>query len=337
MPFLPFVLLLVWQALSRSASFALGWATAIYFGQVPGRQGRILSVISLLAAAWVILVVGFAIPILGGALLEALGIIDENFEVTPTVYAGLVAGVLLTPPAVLVATEYAEFRGERDWAGLLRLLPVSYPATAMLGISVLQMVAFTPFLLIQRWRQKRKLVQVPLVMRQGADDDDLAELVARALRAIGLRDARVSEATGPKSWPLRTVGFAVRHLLGAVVRGEPMRFAVDDLEILAHATNVAILGPKKDAYRVRAAIERELAYGDAYQTWNEEAQGFEDELYEVYRSRNGGLETMRRSFDSIQERIDVASLNSEEWNVLYRLRLQLEHAAQDRDEARAES
>ena len=51
MPFLPFVLLLAWQAISKSASFALGWATAIYFGQVPGKQGRILAVISLASAA----------------------------------------------------------------------------------------------------------------------------------------------------------------------------------------------------------------------------------------------------------------------------------------------
>ena len=57
-------------------------------------------------------------------------------------------------------------------------MPVSFPATAMLGVSVLQMVAITPFLLIQRWRQKRKLVQVPLVMREGSDDDDLTNVVA---------------------------------------------------------------------------------------------------------------------------------------------------------------
>ena len=335
MPFLPFVLVLVWQALSRSASFALGWATAIYFGQVPGRQGRILSVVSLLSAGWVILLIGFAVPIFGGALLETLGIIGENFDVTPMVYTGLVAGVLLTPPVVAAATEYAEFRGERSWRRWLGLLPVSYPATAMLGISVLQMVAFTPILLIQRWRQKRKFVQVPLVMQKGTDDDDLAELVLRALSSIGLRDPGVAEATGPKSWPLRTVGFAVRHLLGAVVRGEPMRFDIDGLEILAYATNVAILGPKEHAYRVRAAIERELAFGDAYLTWNEDAQGFEDELRDVYRSADGNLDAMRRALDGIQERVDVASLNSEEWNVLYRLRLQLEHAAERPGERRA--
>ena len=328
MPFLPFVLLLAWQALSKSASFALGWATAIYFGQVPGRQGRILSVISLLAAGWVILVVGFAIPILAGAALEASGVIGENFDVRAIHYAALVAGVVLTPPAVAAATVYAEFHGERSLADWVRLIPVSYPATTMLGVSVLQMVAFTPFLLAQRWRQKRKLVQVPLVMREGTDDDDLTELVRAALASIDLRDVAVAEAKGPKSWPLRTVGFAARHLLGAVVRGEPMRLAVDELEILAYATNVSILGPKEDAYRVRAAMERALAFSDAYLTWNEDAQAFEDELREIHDSANGDIPGLRRRLAVVQERIDVASLNSEEWNVLYRLRLQAEQSAE---------
>ena len=36
-------------------------------------------------------------------------------------------------------------------------------------------------------------------------------------------------------------------------------------------------------------------------------------------------EHFQQELDRVQERIDVASLNSEEWNVLYRLRLQLEH------------
>jgi hypothetical protein len=329
-PFLPFVLVLAWQALSKSASFALGWATAIYFGQVPGREGRILSVMSLLAAGWLILVVGFGIPILIGAALEGAGIIGENFDVEPIHSLGLVAGIVLTPPAIAAATEFAEFRGARSVAGWLRLVPVSYPATALLGASVLQMVVFTPFLLIDRWRRKRKLVQVPLVMRDGTDDDDLAELIRAALDSIGMRDVRSGEATGPKSWPLRTVGFAVRHLLGAVVRGEPMRFAVDDVEILAHATNVAVMGPKREAYRIRAALERTLAFGKAYMTWNEEAQGFEDELVEIHRSANGDLEGLRQRLDRVQERIDVASLNSQEWNVLYRLRLQLEQHAEER-------
>ncbi|HYI65895.1 MAG TPA: hypothetical protein VEW95_03130 [Candidatus Limnocylindrales bacterium] len=336
MPFLPFVLILAWQALSKSASFALGWATAIYFGQVPGRQGRVLSVISLVAAGWVIVVVGFGIPIFGGAALEAAGVIEENFDVEPLTYVGLVAGVVLTPPLIAAATVYAQFHDDRSLGTWLRMVPMSFPATVMLGASVLQMVAVTPVLLFQRWRQKRKLLQVPLVMRDGSDDDALVDAVRGALASIGLKDVAVAEATGPKSWPLRTVGFASRHLLGAVVRGEPVRLATGELEIFAYATNVSIQGPKEEAYRVRAAMERELAFRNLYLTWNEEAQGFEDDLYRMYESEKDDVEELRTELDEVQARIDVASLNLEEWNVLYRLRLQLEQEVARRASERSQ-
>ena len=56
-----------------------------------------------------------------------------------------------------------------------------------------------------------------------------------------------------------------------------------------------------------------------------EAQGFEDDLQRLHEGADGDVEALRAELDRVQERIDVASLNSEEWNVLYRLRLQLEH------------
>jgi hypothetical protein len=331
-PFLPFVFLLAWQALSRSASFALGWATAIYFGHVPGREGRMLSVISLISAGWVILVLGFALPIFTGAALEAAGVIDENFDVEFIHYAGLVAGLVLVPPVIAAITVWAGFREERSIGEWARLVPVSYPATAMLGASVLQMVVVTPVLLIQRWREKKKYVQVPFVLRERSDDDAVVDILKRALATIGIEDVTAAEASGPKTWPLRTLGFAVKHLLDAVVRGEPIRIAADGVEIFAYATNISIQGPKETAYRVRAAVERELGFDDAYLTWNEEAQGFEDELLAAHQGADGDVEALRARLDEIQERMDVASLNSEEWNVLFRRRLQVEQAASRADD-----
>lgn len=334
MPFLPVVLLLAWQAVSKSASFALGWATALYFGQVPGRQGRVLSVIALVAAGWVIVVVGFAIPIFTGAALEATGVIERNFDVRWIHYVGLVAAIVLTPPAVAGAAVWGDFQGDRSWRRWLAMIPVSYPATAMLGLSVLQMVVITPYLLVTRWRQGRTLVQVPLVMYEGCGDNDMVELVRRALSTIDVDDVSSGEAQGPRSWPLRTVGFAVEHLLGAVVRGEPMRLRADGLEILAYATNIAVLGPKEHAYRARAAILRELTFSNAYTTWSDEARGFEDALQRAHDVADGDLDQLRERFDQVQARMDVASLNGEEWNVLYRIRLELEaDAARQEDGA----
>jgi hypothetical protein len=336
-PFLPFVLLLAWQALSRSASFALGWATALYFGQVPGRQGRMLSVVSLAAAGWVIVIVGFAIPIFGGAILEATGVIDENFDVEFIHYAGLVAAIVLAPPIVAGITVFGGFHPDRSVGTWLGLIPVSYPATAMLGASVLQMVAFTPYLLFQRWRRKRKFVQVSLVQRERTDDDAMVEALRDALGSIGIEDVTAAEASGPKVWPLRTVGYAAEHLLGAVVRGEPMRLAAGDLEIYAYATNISIQGAKEDAYRVRAAIERRLGFHDAFLTWNDDAQAIEAALLDAHRAADDGgdVDALRTRLDSIQEKMDTESLNGEEWNILYRRRLQIELAARTPDEERA--
>jgi hypothetical protein len=337
-PFLPFVLLLAWQAVSRSASFALGWATSLYFGQVPGRQGRMLSVVSLVAAGWVILVIGFAIPIFGGAALEAAGVIEDNFDVAWFHYLGLVAAIVAVPPIVAAITVWGQFHDDRSVKTWLGLVPMSYPSTAMLGASVLQMVAFTPYLLFQRWRHKRKFVQVSLVMREGTDDDDLVEALRDALGSIGIDDVRTSEATGVKVWPMRTVGFAAEHLLGAVVRGEPMKLAADDLEIYAYATNISIQGPKEETYRVRAAVERKLGFHEAYLTWNDNAQEIERALLEAHQEADGDVERLRERLDEIQAVMDTESLNSEEWNVLYRRRLQIELAARaDRDEQEARS
>jgi hypothetical protein len=326
-PFLPFVLLIAWQAFSRSTSFALGWATSLYFGQVPGRQGRMLSVMSLMAAGWVIVIFGFAIPILTGAALEAAGVIEDNFDVQWLHYLGLMAAIIGLPPAVAAVTVFGEFHGERSIGTWMRLVPISYPATFMLGVSVLQMVAFTPFLLFGRLRRKQNLIQIPLVMREGTDDDDLVQAVHDALRQIGIEDIEVTEARGPKVWPMRTVGFATKHLLGAVVRGTPMHLVAGDLSIYAYATNISVVGPKEETYRVRAAVERELAFCQAYLTWNEDAQTFEDELMEAHTGANGDIGALRERLDGLQRDMDSASLSGEEWNLLYRLRLQVEQAA----------
>ncbi|HEX5040601.1 MAG TPA: hypothetical protein VFW95_10735 [Candidatus Limnocylindria bacterium] len=326
MPFLPVVLLVAFQAVSKAATFVLGWATALYFGQVPGRQGRILSVISLLAAAWIVVLVGFAVPLLVGAGLDAIGLIGRNFDVSPLTAWLLGLAIVATPPMVAATVLWFDFRRDRSVRAWLRLVPVSYPATFMLGLSVLLMVLITPFLLVERWRAKRILLQVPLVMH-GGSDDQLVRAVRRALESIDVEGAEIRRASGPKTWPMHTVAFAIQHLIGAVVRGEPMELATDDIEIYAYATNVSILGPEGDVHRVRAAIEREVALTDAFLTWDEDAQQFEAALRDIDRAANGDVDALRRKLDALQVKIDRASLNSEEWNVLYRERLQVEQRA----------
>jgi hypothetical protein len=331
MPFLPFVLLLAWQAISKSASFALGWATAIYFGQVPGKQGRILAVISLASAAWVIVIVGFALPLLAGAVLEATGVIERNFQLLPLHVIGLWTAIVLTPPVIAGITVLVKFHDDRSLKQWLRMIPISYPAVASLGAGVVQMVFFTPILVVRRWIRKQSLLQTALSMRERTDDDDLVETVAKALHELGIEKIEVEEAKGIMAWPMLTVGFAARHLIGAVVRGDPMRLRANGLQLFAYATNVAILGPSEEAHQARAALERELPFDRARLTWSEDAQDLEDAIVKAYREAGDDLGRLHRALDRVQERIDTESLNTEEWNILYRLRLQAEHEVAERD------
>jgi hypothetical protein len=333
MPFLPFVLLLLWQVLGRSATFALGWATALYFGQVPGKQGHALALISLLAAGWVLLVAGFAVPLTVGAAADALGLVPRNFDLASWVVLALGAAVVLTPPLLAALATWNDIHDQPTLGRWLSRVPVSYPATASLGFGVLEMVAFSPLLIVDRLRHKRVLAQVALTMKEGTDGDALQEAVSAALHAMGVDRLRADEVRGFLAWPLRTVGFAVTHLLGAVVRGSPVYLATDDLKIYAYATNVSIIGPASKAHQARAALEREIPFHGAHLTWQEESQRLEDELLEAGRSGHG-IAAVRRRLDRIQHRIDAAPLAVDEWNLLYRLRLQVELRADEAEQRR---
>ena len=104
----------------------------------------------------------------------------------------------------------------------------------------------------------------------------------------------------------------------------------DGLQLFAYATNVAVLGPSEDAHRARAALERELPFDRARITWSEDAQDLEDEIVKAYRAAGDDLVALHRRLDEVQARVDRGSLNVEEWNLLYRLRLQAEHEVAER-------
>jgi hypothetical protein len=321
-PFIPFVLLLAWQAISKSASFALGWATASFFGQIPGNRGRILSIMGLISVAWVIAGVGAFIPLALGIAAQETGVIGaQSVEIEVWHLVAIAASLILAPPVV---TAFAEFGFEREGSigRWLRRIPLSYPVTASLGISVLQMVVITPIVSLRRWRRHHTTLNIPLVVH---DDhfDQLTDALSEVLATLG-HEAHREELTGPVSWPSRTMGLAVRELLGSVVRGDPVRIRGGEIELALHATNVSVVGPKEDAHTVRSAIEKELAFSPAFLTWSEPSQEFEAQLKELYDASDGSVAELTRRLDELQEKIDAADLKLEEWNVLYRLRLQIE-------------
>ncbi len=339
--FVPAILLFAWHALSRGAAFGLGWATALFFGQIPGNKGRVVSVVGLMGAAWVILIVGVGVPLMAVIAAQALGLLPTGREQSePGLLAAVVAAAVLLPPAMVAFVEFSGFDDKRSLRRWLRRIPASYLLAGSIGLAVLQMIVITPIVTLRRMREGRRVLQVPLVV-QGRDGiETVADDLSALLASMGWRADR-DELTGPISWPLRTLRYAAKHLLGSVVEGKPIRLRAGDVEVIVHATDVSITAPPRKAYRLRAAVERELPFSNAFLTWSEDSQRYEAELKRLCRDRprDGDLDEFVAALEKLQEKVDSASLKSDEWNVLYRLRLQVERQArlEEADGVTAES
>ncbi len=79
--------------------------------------------------------------------------------------------------------------------------------------------------------------------------------------------------------------------------------------------DLSLVGRKKTLSHARAAIVRELTFTEAYQTWSKEAQAVEDRLIKAARGED--------DLDAIGTELNERAFDFEEWEILYRLLLQV--------------
>jgi hypothetical protein len=186
-----------------------------------------------------------------------------------------------------------------------------YPNALALFVVVVWMMFVAPIgqlrAIVRRWDS----VHVPIAVKPGRYDRVVTDL-AGALEKTGIE---VGRRRAP--WAYEVPGKVL-----AVLGGEGVRALVPvtlwqlvhrEFEMTLHPMDLAMLGKPKTLARARAAIVRELTFTEAYQTWTKEAQVFEDRLA---RAGSGDLE-------GIGADLKKAELDYEEWEILYRLLLQV--------------
>jgi hypothetical protein len=92
-----------------------------------------------------------------------------------------------------------------------------------------------------------------------------------------------------------------------------------DLEVTLHPSDIAISGTKPTLARARAAIAAEMPFTAAYLTTSKEGQQVEDVLRAVAERRAPG-----GALAEVDRRLARIVIPHEEWEVLYRERLQVE-------------
>jgi hypothetical protein len=313
------------RQVGRLVQMVFGWATLLLFGRVPQSKQLLLAGVALGSVLWVVALLGVAFPDIGAfliALVPAPDFIDDTvIRLVMLVLAALlpigvgVAGLFLMDPA-----DRPEGVG-----GKVKQVLRGYPYAAVLAFVIVFLAIVAPVFKIRSIVKRWEDAHVPIVIKPDGYDQVAGEL-EQALDSAGL-DLRRTGAPRVLELPsklLATVGGeSVRRLV-------PDRLAMlksGELEVTIHPSDVAIVGGEEAVARARAAIADRLTETEAHLTTSAEAQEVEDAI-RALKDPSADV-TPAEVLPKIDERLARLTVPYEEWEVLYRQRLQVE-----RDELR---
>ena len=298
------------RQLGRVLTLAFSWATTALFGRVPKDKQLLLSAMAGASLLWPIVLVSIAFPSFATFLLAFVKLPDwaEGYVrpvmvvlavVLPLVVGGLSARIRTPSP---------------KGAALLPALLRGYPYATGLFLVLVWMLFLAPaskiVAIVRRWQD----AHVPISVQPGGYDTVVRDL------GDALRRAKLSVEPVPAGWvhavPGRILAIFAGKQVGTLVPENVVRLAGSGFEVTIHPMDLALRGAKVPLGRARAAITSELAFTAAHQTWTKRAQELEDELMEASRSR--------ADLDDLGEKIVHADLDHEEWDILYRVFLQVQ-------------
>lgn len=297
------------RQLGRLLSLAFNWATLILFGQVSKDKQLLLSIMALLSLVWPIALAGVALPSVATFLL---GLVTVPPWIENWVRLGMLVLALAAPLGVgYVATRLRDQRPGP--AGLVRSLLAGYPNAFALAVVLLWLMVVTPVIKILALARRHETAHVPIAIKPGGYGTVVRDLID----ALGRAGIRVRQQRAP--WALALPGRILALVGGAGVRAlvpeELVQLRGRDLVITIHPMDLGLTGKAKPVARARAALVRELSFTEAYQTWTKESQEIEDALM---RADRGEVPVER-----IARQLATIDLAFEEWEVLYRILLQV--------------
>lgn len=319
----------VGRQLGRVLTTALGWASVLLFGRVPQSKQMLLALMTFGSLVWVALVLGVAFPDVGTILIGFVPVpdfIDEGWVRLAMLVGALVVPLLIGAAGLFVVDAAHRPKGLEIVRQLLR----GYPLTLLLAFTLVFLA------LVGALRKARSIVKrwtdahIPIVVRPGR----YASVVRDLEDALDRGGIDVTEQAAPRvmSAPARFVGLVAGAGIRSLVPDRLTQLVAKDLEILIYPSDVAISGTRAVVARARAALATRLTAAEAHLTTTRESQELEDRLEAIARARPTfdargrpfiGPD-VQRELDAIDRRLASLDVEYDEWEVLYRMRLQVE-------------
>jgi hypothetical protein len=318
----------VGRQLGRVLSLAFNWATIVLFGHVPKDRALFLSGMAGAAVAWPIVLAGIAFPSFATFLLSFMTVPDW---LHPWVRVLMLVLAILLPLAVGWLSSRLPDADKRPRGRALATTTLrGFPNAVALFVVLVWMMVVAPIGKIVAFARRWDSVHVPIAVKPGGYETVVADLEAALEReGIGTTRRRAPWAYELPGKILAVLGGeSVRSLVPATL----WQLVHPEFELTLHPMDLGLVGKTRTLAHARAAIVRELTFTEAYQTWSKDAQALEDRIAKAARGED--------DLDAIGAVLKKADLDFDEWEILYRLllqvRLRLSPTESDKVDAREE-
>jgi len=305
------------RMMGPAATMTIAWSTILLFGRIPEAKRELLSFIILGSLAWAAALVGVVVPAVGTFFITAVP--RPDLIQASWLRFGMVLLAVFLPYLIGLATvNFVEPKarpvGWRRFAEALR----GYPYAAAYAVIVAFLAGWALARKIRSLQRGWVSAHIPMIVKPGRYETVAAEFEKALLKAgLGITRKQASRGLALPLWLLASVGGErVRRL----VPRQLVEFEADGLGVLVYPSDVALLGRADLVAAARAAIARRLAFEDAYLTSTMESQQIEDRLRDIARQPHVGA----KDFEPIDEALTSRVGTYDEWETLYRLRLQVE-------------
>ena len=319
MPLIAAIFTLIGRFIGKLLTMAFGWASVMLFGRVPQSKQLLLAAVAFGAVAWAVALVGSLLPPAGNLLIESLPApdwVDRSWLRLAMFGAALLLPLLVGVGGLLLTDAADRPAGVRHMA--LQVLR-GYPYAAVLALTLLVLIVVAPVRKVRSVLKRWEDAHIPMIVQPGGYDR-VADDLESALEASGLEVDRA-----PAPWIVETPSKLLALVGGSAVRSlVPDRLLVlrdRDLEVSIYPTDVAITGKRQDVARARAAIASRMPFTAAYLTASKEGQRLEDRLLAL---ASGPADEAPSALEEVDLRLASLVVPEDEWEVLYRERLQIE-------------
>jgi hypothetical protein len=328
MAFLPAILSIGSRFVGKVASTTLGWASTLLFGRVPESRQGVLVGIAFGSLLWLAMLVGVLVPGIGTFLIALVP--RPGFISTETMRVAMLIGVLVVPAIVGSLTSWLADPKGATLGDRLRDALRGYPITVAMAVILIFLAGLAVYRKVRSVMHRWTDEHMAIVIKPGAYDA-VAEDLVDALTGAGLP---VVPRPAPRSMsaPARFLAKVAGPRANGLVPDRMVQLDSSDLKVLIYPSDLMISGTAASAARARAALASKLTTSAAHLTTAANAQAIEDRIAAIGRAakRVAPADRMRLAgeafaeLEAIDRSLATETIAYDDWEVLYRERLQVE-------------